>query len=114
MEWLIVPLGGGIGASLRYLVQQWVVKKGINSYWATALVNIVGSFMLGITSEIAMLSSTVLAFFTVGILGAFTTFSTFAFDSLKLIEAKNYKIASLFILVNLVGGIIGFAIGWLI
>ncbi|QCR32777.1 fluoride efflux transporter CrcB [Lysinibacillus sp. SGAir0095] len=114
MEWMMVSFGGGMGATLRYLVQLWIVKKRISSYWATALVNVFGSFMLGITSNIAVDSSTILAFFTVGILGAFTTFSTFAFDIVKLLEAKKYKLALLFVSVNLIGGFIGFSFGWLI
>ncbi|PYF03949.1 CrcB family protein [Ureibacillus chungkukjangi] len=112
MEWIMVSFGGGVGAALRYLVQLWIVKIKISSYWATASVNVLGSIFLGIASHGVIESSTILAFLTVGILGAFTTFSTFAFDIVKLIEAKKWRTVFLFISVNLIGGILGFLIGW--
>ncbi|MDI7742164.1 fluoride efflux transporter CrcB [Lysinibacillus fusiformis] len=114
MEWLIVSLGGGVGATLRYLVQVWVVKSRVSSYWATAIVNILGSFVLGIASHTAFESNSISAFFTVGVLGAFTTFSTFAFDMVKLVDAKKWVTVLLFMGVNLIGGIIAFWFGWII
>lgn len=114
MEWLIVALGGGIGATLRYLVQLWIVKSKLSAFWATAIVNILGSFMLGALSSIAIESNSISAFLTVGVLGGFTTFSTFAFDIVKLIDIKNWGRAILLIGVNLIGGIFAFWLGWLI
>ena len=114
MEWIVVSVGGGAGATLRYLVQLWIVKRKISSYWSTAIVNVLGSFFLGAASNIAIELSTLLSFLTVGILGAFTTFSTFAFDLVKLIELKKWRIAFLLISVNLLGGIFAFWIGWII
>ena len=114
MEWIVVSFGGGIGASLRYFVQLWVAKSRVPSYWATAIVNLIGSFMLGLASHAAIVSSDTLAFLTVGVLGAFTTFSTFAFDIVKLTEARKWGTTLLFIAVNLLGGIAIFSIGWII
>ncbi|HWK22372.1 MAG TPA: CrcB family protein [Ureibacillus sp.] len=114
MEWMIVAFGGGIGATLRYLVQLWVIKLRISTYWSTATVNVLGSFILGITTNIAIDSSTMLAFLTVGVLGGFTTFSTFAFDFVKLFETKKWGTSLLFVGVNLIGGIFAFWVGWLI
>ena len=114
MEWIIVAAGGGVGATLRYLVQLWLIKMNGPSYWATAFVNVLGSFLLGMTSTLAIESSSGLAFVTIGVLGAFTTFSTFAFDIVKLIDNKNWGIAFLFISVNLIGGILAFWLGWIL
>ncbi|MDN4493413.1 fluoride efflux transporter CrcB [Ureibacillus aquaedulcis] len=114
MEWIIVALGGGVGATLRYFVQLWIGKMKLPSYCATAIVNILGSFILGITSHIMIESSSLMAFLTMGVLGAFTTFSTFAFDIVKLMEVKNRGMAFLFIAVNLVGGILAFWLGWIL
>ncbi|MFC7684808.1 fluoride efflux transporter FluC [Ureibacillus sp. GCM10028918] len=114
MEWIIIAIGGGVGATIRFLVQLWIGKKLISSYWATALVNVLGSLMLGITSNMAIETSSLLTFITVGVLGAFTTFSTFAFDIVKLIEIKKWGTALLFINVNLMGGIMAFWLGWII
>ena len=112
MEWIMVSFGGGIGATLRYLIQLWIIKIKISSYWATATVNVFGSIFLGIASHNVIESSTILVLLTVGILGAFTTFSTFAFDIVKLVEAKKWRTAFLFTSINLIGGILGFLIGW--
>lgn len=114
MEWIIVAFGGGVGALLRYLVQQLIVQTKISSYWATATVNIIGSFLLGIATHRGVDSSTLLAFLTVGVLGGFTTFSTFAVDIVKLVESKKWCMAVIFIGVNLIGGILAFSAGWII
>lgn len=113
MEWIIVAVGGGIGATLRYWVQLLVIKV-MPSYWSTALVNVLGSFMLGIASHKVIESSSIVIFLTVGILGAFTTFSTFAFEVVKLVEIRKQVIALLFIGINLIGGLLAFWMGWVI
>lgn len=112
MEWLMVALGGGIGASIRYGVQQ-IIKMKFSTYWATVIVNLLGSFFLGITSQLMIEQSNIISFIAIGILGAFTTFSTFSFDFVNLIDNKQWKKAILYVAINLVGGLAFFWIGWL-
>lgn len=112
MEWIIVAIGGGVGATLRYLVQL-LVKRMLPSYWATVLVNVIGSLLLGLASNEAIDSRSIMTFLTIGFLGAFTTFSTFAFEMVELMDTKKWGTACLYISMNLIGGILAFSAGWL-
>ncbi|MEK9198585.1 fluoride efflux transporter FluC [Ureibacillus sp. 179-F W5.1 NHS] len=112
MEWILVALGGGIGATLRYSTQLLIQQKKFPTFWATAIVNIIGSFLLGKTGSWTLFESTLLSFLTIGVLGGFTTFSTFAFDLVKMIDSKKWGKALFFTGINLLGGILFFWIGW--
>jgi CrcB protein len=86
-----VALGGAIGSMLRYAVALVMVEKlGPGFPWHTALINVVGSLCIGFVA--AYLQSGVGVppyvgvFLTVGILGGFTTFSTFSFDTVTLLS----------------------------
>ncbi|BDH62020.1 putative fluoride ion transporter CrcB [Lysinibacillus sp. PLM2] len=114
MVWLMVMVGGGIGATLRYFVTRLMKILDYPNNWATIIVNLLGSFLLGISVHLAFLENVFLAFITVGVLGAFTTFSTFAFDIVKLVDQKRFWNALLFTFINLIGGIILFSLGYFI
>lgn len=114
MEWLMVAIGGGVGAALRYGVQQVISKTLLASYWATIIVNLLGSFFLGAASQAAIEQWNVFSFLTIGVLGAFTTFSTFSFDFVKLIDDKQWLKAVIYSVANLIGGLTLFWIGWLL
>lgn len=92
-----VSIGGAIGAVLRY--QVFVSLPIINFPLATFVVNIVGSFFMGFLFPFLqenMLSPNLRFFLTVGLLGALTTFSTYAMDLLQLLLQKQYKLALLY------------------
>ncbi len=108
-----MAIGGGVGATLRYLVQL-LVKRMMASYWATASVNVLGSLLLGFASHEAIDSSSMMTFLTVGVLGAFTTFSTFAFEMVNLMDTKKWGTACLNLSTNLIGGIMAFSMGWIL
>ncbi len=111
----MVALGGGIGASLRYLVANIIQKVNYPTFWATAIVNLIGSFLLGLSVHHLADQSILALFVTVGILGAFTTFSTFAFDIVKLFqESKDIKKLVVFSFINLVGGLLFFTLGFVL
>lgn len=112
MEWILIALGGGVGATLRYSTQRFIQQMDVPSFWATALVNLLGSFLLGNVGSWTFIESTMLSFLTIGVLGGFTTFSTFAFDLVKLIDSKQWRMALLFTGINLLGGILFFWFGW--
>lgn len=112
MKWLLIALGGGIGASLRYGVQLFFLKRNIPFYWSTIVVNLFGSYLLGISSNWLLEEEMMMAFMTTGILGAFTTYSTFAFDIVKLWHTTSLKKVIFYSGCNLIGGIVAFGLGW--
>jgi CrcB protein len=89
---LAIAAGGAIGASLRWLLAGSIQRMAGGPFpWGTFVVNVLGSFLLGFLFVYLIERSSVgelmrLAL-TIGLLGAFTTFSTFSFESLRLIQS---------------------------
>ena len=114
MEWLFVGVGGGLGAVLRYSVMRMMMKYGKPSFWSTATVNVLGSFLIGLSAPYLTELDYWSQFLVIGLLGAFTTFSTFSFDLVKMFERKNWKNIIFYLIVNLGGGLLFFALGWVL
>lgn len=114
MIWILIALGGGIGATLRYVVQTMILKRTFPSYLSTIIVNLVGSFLFGLSCHWLVETTLLFTFFTSGILGAFTTFSTFAFDIVQLIQRKEIVKMLYYTGCNLIGGICAFSLGFLV
>lgn len=106
LPWLLVAFGGAIGAVLRYGVSRLTSQMGYSTPVSTFAVNFMGSYVLGIllfSSERSQwLGDKGKVFLSVGILGAFTTMSTFSFESMKLLEEKGWMPFS----VNVIGTIL--------
>ncbi|MCC8980299.1 fluoride efflux transporter CrcB [Bradyrhizobium acaciae] len=86
-----VAIGGSLGSVARYLVAIGAGRLvGTEFPWGTLVINIVGSFLIGVFAESFALSwnvsQTVRVFLTVGICGGFTTFSTFSLDAIVLMQ----------------------------
>lgn len=81
-----VAIGGALGAVLRFLLSQWM--NGQDMPWGTLSVNLVGSLLLGALMGVAASSNSIsnelVMFLGVGILGAFTTLSTYSFETVDL------------------------------
>jgi CrcB protein len=113
---LYIGLGGFIGASCRYLLSKWIEIK-----WesiipnGTMVVNALGSFLLGFLMIIFLEKvsgySNMKIIMTTGFLGAFTTFSTFSFETMMLLEDKSYLMAGLNIFGNLFFGLLAVLLG---
>lgn len=86
----MVLLGGAIGAPLRYLTDLFVQSRHDSVFpWGTLTVNVVGSLILGVTSAAVTdlgPQTWVLALIGTGLCGALTTFSTFGFETVRLLE----------------------------
>lgn len=117
---LIVSAGGALGAASRYLVFVSATRLlGPNFPFGTLIVNIVGSFAMGILVELMALvwdtSLQTRLFLAVGFLGAFTTFSTFSLDVAFLYERKAFALTAIYLLASVVLSIGAFfAALWLI
>lgn len=87
---LLVALGSGVGGSVRYLLGLVLQRPGVGFPVATLVINVAGSFALGLILRLGMDPATMTpatrAFLTAGVCGGFTTFSTFSAESLALLE----------------------------
>lgn len=105
---IAVAFGGSIGAVLRYLVYVFYDKTANTSFpWATFTVNIIGSFVIGFLWGIFdryYLSPGLRLFIFVGLLGSFTTFSTFAFDIFSMSKEGNIRMILFYLFAtNIIG-----------
>jgi fluoride exporter len=112
----MVLLGGAIGAPLRYLTDLVLQSRHDSVFpWGTFTVNVVGSFVLGVTAALVDglgLAPWVLALVGTGICGALTTFSTFGFETVRLLEEGSVLAAVTNSMASLVVALAACAGGW--
>lgn len=114
---LFVALGGGIGSSLRYLTSRVVVKlvSGNLIFLGTFTANIIGSLLIGLLSGWMLINQpdnqTFRLFFIVGFCGGYTTFSTFAFENMRLIESNQWGLLTAYVLASVVLGVLAVWVG---
>ena len=113
---LAIACGGALGAVSRFGLQQWISTL-YNGRFPVAifLANSLGSLCLGLVyvliTEKGMLPETWRPFIMIGLLGAFTTFSTFSLDSLRLMEQGYWMLALSNIIANVAFGLFGAFVG---
>jgi CrcB protein len=89
---LFVALGGALGSVCRYLLSTWTqtISKSIDFPYGTLTVNLIGCFVIGFLAQLAeargVFTSESRAFMFIGILGGFTTFSSFGNDTVNLLR----------------------------
>jgi len=115
---LYLMVGGAIGTVLRYAISGLPHKIYDGSFpWGTLVVNLAGSFLIGLFWGLLgreNITSNVKMFLFIGLFGSFTTFSTFAFESLNLIRDGNIKFAIINMLASNVLGVILVFAGFMI
>ena len=115
MNVLLVAIGAAIGGVARYLIGGWLASLlGADFPWGTAFVNITGAFAIGVVLVLVQggaLPAGARPFVAVGILGGYTTFSTYSYETLELITDSNYGVAVINVFVQLVLGFIGVYLG---
>jgi CrcB protein len=122
MQWSIlvaVAAGGALGSLLRYFVAGAIQQPAMQFPWGIFCVNVTGGLAMGIIVELSALklniSPELRAFLTVGILGGYTTFSTFSLDSVLLIERGTYLAAAGYVAGSAVLSILALFAGlWLV
>lgn len=119
MRFILVGLGGFLGANARYLTSMYASRLfGANFPYGTLLTNVAGSFLLGLIlaflHDRGSLDSPTRYFFVIGFLGAYTTFSTFTFESIQLLHQGTPMLAGFNILASLVLGLLALVSGSLL
>jgi fluoride exporter len=116
---LYVALGSAIGGAARYLLGGLAQRMFETSFpLGTLFINISGSFLLGAIMKYALETPTVSpnlrAFLTIGLCGGYTTFSTFSYESLALMEDGEWTRAGIYVVASVVlalfGTLLGFAL----
>ena len=100
-----VFVGGAIGASARWAVSEAIAADEASWAWATLIVNVAGSFAIGLAARRLELDSLAWAFAVTGVLGGFTTFSALAVQLNDLVEAERTAMAVFYGAVTLGAGV---------
>ena len=115
LSWVGIAVAGAIGAPVRYLVDGWVEDRTAGRLpWGTFVVNVTGSFVLGVVSGLALyhgLGDQSEQVVGTGFCGALTTFSTFSFETVRLAQEGEPVEAFENIGFSLVAGLAAAAIG---
>jgi CrcB protein len=120
MNYLLVFVGGGLGASLRHFINVTCARCiGVEFPWGTFIINITGSIVMGlIAGYLAFKGEATQAwrlFLMTGILGGYTTFSAFSLDTALLYERGALGLAAAYVLGSVILSIAGLFVGlWLI
>ena len=113
MEFIVVALGGAIGAMGRYAISLIPVKTTFPVL--TLLTNALGAILIGVivgvVNQHENASPKTILFLKTGICGGFTTFSTFSLEAVSLLERKDYLGGSAYILLSVFCCLIGILIG---
>lgn len=118
-NYLIIGIGGFLGAIARYVVSAWIGQRWGRSFpLGTFAINVSGSFLIGLLmslfTERFMVNPQWRLFLTVGFLGAYTTFSTFEYETGSLLRDGEWLVASLNIGLSVVAGFAALKVGEII
>jgi fluoride exporter len=114
MTLLMIALGAAVGAPARYLTDRAVQRLHESAMpWGTVGVNVVGSLILGgLTGGGTAVSPDALALLGTGFCGALTTYSTFSFETWRLIEEGAYGTAAANVLVSVLAALAAVVVGY--
>ncbi len=116
MNWLLVALGGAVGASLRYGAGVLLFKPSSGFPWTTWWVNLCGCLLAGIffaySQKFPVLQNEARLFLMVGILGGFTTFSSFGLETFQLLKHGQITLALGYVISSVIAGVMVLALGF--
>lgn len=110
-----IALAGAVGAPARYLVDGFVQDRSAGSFpWGTLVVNVLGSFVLGVVTGLVVhhgFGGAPRLWLASGLCGAFTTFSTFSWETVRLVEEGDWRHAVENVGGSVVAGLVAAATG---
>ncbi len=113
MTWLLVAVGAAVGAPARYLADRAVQRRHLTVYpWGTWVVNVAGSFVLGVVAGSADAAGPWSALLGTGFCGALTTYSTFGYETLRLVQEHDGRDAWFYAAASAAAGTAAAALGW--
>lgn len=115
MTLVLVLVGGALGAPVRYLVDRWVSARHDSVLpWGTFTVNMAGSFILGVIAAIVVRGGPgwLLTVAGTGFCGALTTFSTFGYETMRLVEDGAWRQAAGTVIGSVTVGMGAVIAGW--
>ncbi len=97
-RFLWICLGGAAGTGARYLLSGWLLRAaGPGFPWGTLAVNVIGSFLLGLIMQVSLttglIAPTLRLGLTTGVMGGFTTYSTFNYETLQYLQQSEWLAA---------------------
>jgi fluoride exporter len=115
-KYLLIGFGGFLGANARYLFGGWVADRlGPSFPYGTLAINATGSFVIGLflslITERFSAPPGLRLLFAIGFLGAYTTFSSFTYESLALLESRAFAAAAANVIGSVVIGLVAVALG---
>ncbi|HRN26179.1 MAG: fluoride efflux transporter CrcB [Ignavibacteriaceae bacterium] len=119
LNYILVSAGAAIGGALRYSISSYIQKNiSVLFPYGTLIVNIAGSFLLGIImfylNEKELIGNEFRLFLTVGFCGGFTTFSTFSYETLNLFKDSEFGLAIYNVALNVILCLVGIYLAYLI
>jgi CrcB protein len=113
---LLVAIGGAVGATARYLIAVRLYSQlGIDFPWGTLGVNVLGCFLLGVVIGLVEVrgafSLETRSFLTIGLLGGFTTYSAFTYETWQYLRQGDVLLSGAYVFLSLAVGFVAFVAG---
>lgn len=110
--------GGAAGTLVRYALSDWTARTWGTAFpYGTLTVNIIGSLLLGVVmaigTETTTFNPTLRMALSTGVLGGFTTYSAFSYETMRLWGSGGWRAGSLNVLLQVLGGLLACAMGWI-
>ncbi|MFZ2324797.1 MAG: fluoride efflux transporter CrcB [Ignavibacteriaceae bacterium] len=119
LNYILVSAGAAVGGAFRYSISNYIQRHiSVIFPYGTLVVNVIGSFILGITmfylNEKELIGSEFRLFLAVGFCGGFTTFSTFSYETINLFRDAEFGLAIFNVFLNVILCLIGIYLAYLI
>jgi CrcB protein len=105
MRFILICCGGAVGTGARYLLGGLVIRwVGPDFPYGTMLINVLGSLLIGLVQQVGLstlaIPETLRLVLAIGVLGGFTTYSSFSYETLKLVETGSWGAATAYVVLT--------------